>query len=63
MPVMDGWAFLAEKNQDPALRPVPVIVVSGQRESRTRWPPPAPATFQKPILAAHLIETMEHAGH
>jgi CheY-like chemotaxis protein len=26
MPVMDGWAFLAERRQDPALAAVPVVI-------------------------------------
>jgi CheY-like chemotaxis protein len=28
MPVMDGWAFCREKQQDPALDPIPVLVTS-----------------------------------
>lgn len=32
MPVMDGWAFLAERNRAPDLRALPVLVVSGQRD-------------------------------
>ena len=31
MPVMDGWGFLAERNRDDALRPIPVIVLSALR--------------------------------
>ena len=31
MPVMDGWRFLAERNRDDALRPIPVIVLSALR--------------------------------
>jgi CheY-like chemotaxis protein len=28
MPVMDGWDFRQEQLQDPALRPIPVVVVT-----------------------------------
>ena len=28
MPVMDGWAFCEEKEKDPALAAIPIIVVS-----------------------------------
>jgi CheY-like chemotaxis protein len=28
MPVMDGWAFCKEKQKDPVLAPIPIVVVS-----------------------------------
>lgn len=28
MPVMDGWAFCREKQQDPALKAIPILVTS-----------------------------------
>lgn len=28
MPVMDGWTFCREKQRDPALEPIPVVVTS-----------------------------------
>jgi chemotaxis family two-component system sensor histidine kinase/response regulator PixL len=28
MPVMDGWQFLEEKRQDPALAPIPTVVAT-----------------------------------
>jgi signal transduction histidine kinase/CheY-like chemotaxis protein len=34
MPEMDGFAFLAAKNEDPALHDIPVIVISAQDPSR-----------------------------
>src|SRR3954470_17734591 len=30
MPVMDGWQFRQEQAQDPALRHIPVVIVSGK---------------------------------
>lgn len=59
MPVMDGWAFLSERNRDPALRSIPVIVVSGQRDVEDRIAAAHASYVQKPILADRLIETME----
>jgi CheY-like chemotaxis protein len=32
MPVMDGWQFLAVKNADPLLAPIPVVVCSASKE-------------------------------
>jgi CheY-like chemotaxis protein len=29
VPVMNGWQFMAEKTSDPALAPIPVVIVSG----------------------------------
>ena len=29
MPVMDGWEFRAEQSRDPALRSIPVVLLSG----------------------------------
>ena len=31
MPVMDGWAFLEERNRDADLRSIPVLVASGEQ--------------------------------
>jgi signal transduction histidine kinase/CheY-like chemotaxis protein len=60
MPVMDGWAFLAERNRDPDLRSIPVIVVSGQGDLEDRLAAAHVSYVQKPIRADRLIETMEH---
>jgi CheY-like chemotaxis protein len=32
MPVMNGWEFLQQFEKDPALAPIPVIVISASRE-------------------------------
>jgi signal transduction histidine kinase/CheY-like chemotaxis protein len=63
MPVMDGWAFLSERNRDPDLRSIPVIVVSGQRDVEDRIASAHASYVQKPILANLLIETVEHVVH
>ncbi len=36
MPVLSGWQFRAEQLRDPALRDIPVLVVSGDDLGRTR---------------------------
>jgi len=36
MPRMDGWAFRAEQLCDPALAPIPVIVVSAEQRANVR---------------------------
>jgi PAS domain S-box-containing protein len=63
MPVMDGWAFLSERNRDPDLRSIPVIVVSGQRDVEDRIAAAHASYVPKPILANRLIETVEHVVH
>jgi CheY-like chemotaxis protein len=35
MPVMDGWEFRRQQQADPALAPVPVIVLSALDQNRT----------------------------
>jgi len=63
MPVMDGWAFLTERNRDRNLRSFPVIVVSGERDVEDRIVAAHASYVQKPILADRLIETMQRVGH
>lgn len=63
MPVMDGWAFLSERNRDPDLRSIPVIVISGQRDVEDRIAAAHASYVPKPILANRLIETVEHVVH
>jgi CheY-like chemotaxis protein len=63
MPVLDGWAFLAERNEDPALRSIPVIVVSGQRDVEDRLAAAHASYVQKPIVGTRLIETVEHVAN
>jgi CheY-like chemotaxis protein len=41
MPVMDGWTFLQERDRDPDIRSIPVIVFSGQHN------------VERQVLAAH----------
>jgi CheY-like chemotaxis protein len=57
MPGMDGWTFLAEKRQDPALAAVPVVIVTaagdlGQASARALG---AEAVVHKPADPKDLL--------
>jgi two-component system, chemotaxis family, chemotaxis protein CheY len=58
MPIMDGRGFLNRRAHDPALREVPVVVVSGN--SQTGAPLPGIAGyFRKPVNVDRLIEVID----
>jgi CheY-like chemotaxis protein len=59
MPVMDGWAFLGERDRDPALRSIPVIVISGERDPAERVASVGAKFLQKPIVSAQLLKMIE----
>jgi CheY-like chemotaxis protein len=59
---MDGWALLAAKNRDPALRSIPTIVVTGQRGVEGKVAAAHAKYVPKPIVLDDLIETVEHVG-
>jgi PAS domain S-box-containing protein len=61
LPVMDGWQVLAEREKDPVLRRVPVIVISGQRNVEERVASAHARWVGKPILASTLLEAMRDA--
>lgn len=63
MPVMDGWALLAERNRDAALRSIPVIVVSGQRDIASKVAAAHAGYVEKPIEAGRLIDAVAHTVH
>jgi CheY-like chemotaxis protein len=52
---MDGWEFLERQADEPALRGVPVIVVTGSNRS---LPAPAAAVFRKPVDPRALLDTV-----
>jgi CheY-like chemotaxis protein len=58
MPVMTGWDLMARVEQEPSLRGLPVVIVSGAGTTR-----PAPrgilASIPKPLDLALLMETLE----
>jgi PAS domain S-box-containing protein len=63
MPVVDGWAFLAEKNRDPALRSIPVIVVSGQGGVEDELAAADATYIPKPFEIDRLVETLHRVVH
>jgi PAS domain S-box-containing protein len=63
MPDMDGWKFLAERNRDPALSRVPVIVLSAQPDVAERVAACNALYVKKPVVPENLVQTMEHVAH
>jgi CheY-like chemotaxis protein len=53
MPVMDGWQFLDERARDPALKRIPVVLVSATPE--TLQPPNTAAFIRKPMRLDDLL--------
>jgi CheY-like chemotaxis protein len=58
----DGWSFLKERQQDPALAAVPVIIVTGLDAANLEWGKSlgARACFRKPVQVAALLEEIRH---
>jgi CheY-like chemotaxis protein len=61
MPVMDGWAFLRERNSDPELRALPVIVLTGELGIEARLEAAHASYLKKPVRPERLIEIIERA--
>jgi CheY-like chemotaxis protein len=60
MPVMDGWEFWAEKQEDPAIASIPVVVLTADTGSRQRVTELGIAAFiAKPIELPLLLQTIE----
>jgi two-component system response regulator MprA len=59
MPQMDGWSFRARQLQQPGLRDIPVVVLSGayQIEREVRALNPA-AVLRKPVGINDLLDTL-----
>jgi two-component system chemotaxis response regulator CheY len=60
MPIMDGWQFSKEQQQDPSLKDVPVVVLSangnvGQKASLLG----AVGFLQKPVEVPDLLEVIQ----
>lgn len=58
MPVMDGWAFLEQRNRDVALRAVPVLVISGERNAENKLVEAHADYLEKPVRLDRLLEAM-----
>lgn len=61
MPVMDGEEFCRVWNQDPALRPIPIVIISaaGDASEKTQLCRGAKRLLQKPIRLSTLLESVE----
>jgi CheY-like chemotaxis protein len=60
MPGMDGWAFRAEQERDPAVKDIPVILLSAHTDVRSAAAQMKAAGFlAKPIAVDVLLEIVE----
>ncbi len=59
MPVMDGWTFLSERNSDPRLRDIPVVVLSGQPNVADQIEANNATFVSKPVAAKQLLNVLE----
>ncbi|MBI2391967.1 MAG: response regulator [Deltaproteobacteria bacterium] len=57
MPVMDGWAFRAEQQSDPALAEIPVVVITASRQADLATLNPR-AFLKKPIDFDELLRAL-----
>jgi CheY-like chemotaxis protein len=59
MPVMNGWEFRDQQQQDPALSSIPVAIVTGVRNSADQMAAlNAVGYLQKPVDLSELLETV-----
>ena len=63
MPVMDGWELLAGREDDPLLRAIPVLVLSGEREAAERVVALHAGYLAKPVSADRLLDAVAHIAH
>jgi chemotaxis family two-component system sensor histidine kinase/response regulator PixL len=58
MPVMDGWAFLRHREQDPKLSAIPVVIVTGLVVASQQWAESLGANglVKKTTEMEHLVE-------
>jgi CheY-like chemotaxis protein len=61
MPVLDGWAFLNERNGNADFRSIPVIVIAGQHEAARRVAALNATLLMKPIAPDDLVGTIQTA--
>ena len=54
MPVMDGWTFRREQRLDPALKKIPVVVLSGADADRFSELEAA-ESFEKPVRMSQVV--------
>lgn len=57
MPVMDGHAFIAAKNRDPTISPIPIIAITAAAQPQVEG---AMMFMRKPFQLEHLLAAVEH---
>ena len=60
---MDGWEFLAERDRDPVLRSIPVVVISAQPDVAERIAALHAGYCAKPITMSRLLDEVAHAAY
>ena len=62
MPLMNGWEFRGAQKKDPALAPIPVVVITASGAARERVGLLGVRDFLlKPIVLERLLETLASA--
>jgi CheY-like chemotaxis protein len=60
MPTMDGWQFRAEQQRDPAVKDIPVVVLSAHADvGDTAAEMAAAAYLSKPVALERLLDVVE----
>jgi CheY-like chemotaxis protein len=59
MPVLSGWQFLEKQRRDPALAPIPVLVVTG---CDGEAPPGVAGLLHKPFEPEQLLEAIRRCA-
>jgi CheY-like chemotaxis protein len=62
LPNMDGWEFLSRLKQVPALRRIPVVIISVAADHNRGFALGAAAVMQKPISRQELYESLVDVG-
>jgi PAS domain S-box-containing protein len=62
LPDMDGWEFLARIKENPALRRIPVVIISIVADPTKGFTLGAAAVMQKPISRQDLFESLADLG-
>lgn len=59
MPVMNGWEFLAVQKEDPALKDIPVVIVTASGGDQDSAATSAAKYMKKPIELQTLLDTVK----
>jgi len=62
MPVMDGWEFLKERDNDERLKAIPVVAISGKVDDESRLTAARAQYVAKPLHIDELLRTLEKSA-